>query len=72
MKPMVEDTVLRGSARSRAATSTSRTRSRRSGISESGLDELVAGIVSPNEGRVSFRASFPEVSVRVVVRGQPD
>jgi nicotinamide-nucleotide amidase len=40
------------------------------GVSESGLDEMVAGVVDPSEGRVSFRASFPEVSVRVVVHGQ--
>ena len=42
------------------------------GVTESGLDELVAGVVDPAEGRVSFRASFPEVSVRVVVHGEPD
>ena len=42
------------------------------GITESGLDELVAGAVDPSEGRVSFRASFPEVSLRVVVHGPPD
>src|SRR5262249_56355382 len=41
------------------------------GVTESGLDELVAGVVAPAEGRVSFRASFPEVSVRVVVHGEP-
>src|SRR5262249_14298096 len=41
------------------------------GVTESGLDELVAGIVDSKEGRVSFRASFPEVSVRVVVQGEP-
>ena len=40
-------------------------------MTESGLDELVAGVVDPAEGRVSFRASFPEVSVRVVVHGEP-
>jgi nicotinamide-nucleotide amidase len=37
------------------------------GISESGLDEGIAGI--PGEGRWQFRANFPEVSVRVSVRG---
>src|SRR5262249_58743978 len=41
------------------------------GVTESGLDELVAGIVDPTEGRVSFRASFPEVSVRIVAHGEP-
>jgi nicotinamide-nucleotide amidase len=42
------------------------------GLSESALDERMAGVVDPAEGRVSFRASFPEVSVRVVVRGAAD
>ena len=40
------------------------------GLSESRLDELVAGAVEPDEGRVSFRASFPEISLRVVVHGE--
>ena len=37
------------------------------GISESALDELVAGAVDPAEGRVAFRAAFPQISVRVTV-----
>ena len=41
------------------------------GLSESRLDELVAGVVDPAEGRLSFRASFPEISLRVVVHGEP-
>ena len=41
------------------------------GLTESGLDEMVAGAVDPAEGRVSFRASFPEISLRVVVHGRP-
>lgn len=40
------------------------------GISESGLDELVTGIIAPDEGRVSFRASFPQISLRIAVRGR--
>lgn len=42
------------------------------GISESALDELVAGAVGPNEARVAFRAAFPHISVRITVRGRPD
>src|SRR5204863_53104 len=42
------------------------------GLTESGLDEMVAGAIDPSEGRVSFRASFPEISLRVVVHGRPD
>ncbi len=42
------------------------------GISESGLDELVSGTISEEEGKVAFRASFPQISVRVTVRGTAD
>jgi nicotinamide-nucleotide amidase len=42
------------------------------GISESALDELVAGAVDPSEGRVAFRAAFPQISVRVTVHAPPD
>jgi nicotinamide-nucleotide amidase len=42
------------------------------GISESGLDDLVAGAVGPDEARVAFRAAFPQISVRVTVSGRPD
>src|SRR5437667_3178489 len=30
-----------------------------------------AGLVEPAEARVSFRASFPEISLRIVVHGEP-
>jgi nicotinamide-nucleotide amidase len=40
------------------------------GLSESGLDELVRGAVDPAEARVSFRASFPEISVRLRATGR--
>jgi nicotinamide-nucleotide amidase len=39
------------------------------GMSESAVDEAVEGLVDPAEGRVSFRASFPIISVRLVVAG---
>src|SRR5262249_1048180 len=42
------------------------------GISESALDELVAGCVAPEEGRIAFRAAFPQISVRLTVHGPPD
>lgn len=41
------------------------------GISESALDELVAGAVEPSEGRIAFRAAFPQISVRVTVHAPP-
>ncbi len=42
------------------------------GMSESGLDEAVAGLIEPDEGRVAFRASFPQIAVRITVVGNPD
>ena len=41
------------------------------GASESALDELMAGAVAADEARVSFRAAFPQISVRITVRGRP-
>jgi len=39
------------------------------GASESGLDEMMKDAIAPAEGRLSFRAAFPQISVRVTVRG---
>ena len=72
MKPMVEDTVIPWIRGLRGGDVYLAHVFQTFGISESGLDELVAGVVDPAEGRVSFRASFPEVSVRVAVHGAPD
>ena len=41
------------------------------GISESGLDQEVAGLIKADEARVAFRASFPQISLRVTVVGKP-
>jgi len=72
MKPMMEDMVLPwlDGLRGSHVVYVART-FQTFGLTESGLDELVAGAIDPSEGRVSFRASFPEVSVRVVVHGPP-
>jgi nicotinamide-nucleotide amidase len=40
------------------------------GMSESAMDEALAGAIDPRAGRMSFRASFPQVSVRVSVTGK--
>jgi nicotinamide-nucleotide amidase len=42
------------------------------GASESALDEMMKGAISPDEGRLSFRAAFPQISVRVTAHGSPD
>jgi nicotinamide-nucleotide amidase len=72
MKPMIEETVLPWLRAERGGAVYLARVFQTFGITESGLDELVAGVVDPAEGRVSFRASFPEVSMRVVVHGAPD
>jgi nicotinamide-nucleotide amidase len=72
MKPMMDETVLPWLRAQQGNDVYLAHTFQTFGISESGLDELVAGVVDAGEGRVSFRASFPEVSVRVVVHGKPD
>lgn len=72
MKPMMEETVLPWLREMRGGGDVFLTRTFQTfGISESGLDELVAGIVREEEGRLAFRASFPQISLRVTVRGNP-
>ncbi len=72
MKPMMEETVLPWLVGLRGGDDVYLARTFQTfGLTESGLDEMVAGAVDPAEGRVSFRASFPEVSLRVVVHGPP-
>ena len=72
MKPMMEDTVLPWLRALHGGAETYATRVFQTfGLTESGLDELVAGAVDPSEARLSFRASFPEISLREVVRGRP-
>jgi nicotinamide-nucleotide amidase len=67
MKPMLTETVLPWLAELIGASQVGHRTFQTFGISESGLDEVIAGI--PGDGRWSFRANFPEVSVRVTVRG---
>lgn len=70
MKPMMEETVLPWLREMRGGGDVFLTRTFQTfGISESGLDELVAGTVSEDEGRLAFRANFPQISMRVTVHG---
>jgi nicotinamide-nucleotide amidase len=72
MKPMMEETVLPWLREMRGDGDVFLTRTFQTfGISESGLDEAVKGAVSEEEGRLAFRASFPQISMRVTVRGKP-
>ncbi|RMF24776.1 MAG: competence/damage-inducible protein A [Deltaproteobacteria bacterium] len=42
------------------------------GMSESAVDEALRDLIDPSEGRVAFRASFPQISVRLTVTGNEE
>jgi nicotinamide-nucleotide amidase len=42
------------------------------GLTESALDESLAGLIPPGEGRLAFRAAFPRIQARVTVSGPTD
>lgn len=70
MKPMMEEHVLPWLQQERGGDDVYRSHAFQTfGISESALDELVAGCVGPDEGRLAFRAAFPQISVRLTVHG---
>lgn len=72
MKPMMEETVIPWLVANRGADTIFAVRVFQTfGISESGLDEEVAGLIAPEEGRVAFRASFPQISLRITVEDRP-
>jgi nicotinamide-nucleotide amidase len=72
MKPMMEEQVIPWLVDSRGHDKVHVSQTFQTyGISESGLDEAVAGLIKPEEARVSFRASFPQISLRVAVEGRP-
>jgi len=41
------------------------------GLTESRLDEMLAGVVSADEARLAFRAAFPRIQARLTVSGTP-
>lgn len=72
MKPMIEEQVLPWLQQARGSNEVYLSHTFQTfGISESALDELVAGSVAPAEGRIAFRAAFPQISVRLTVHGPP-
>ena len=72
MKPMMENWVVPWLARNRGTNKVFAVKIFQTfGISESGLDQAVAGLIKPEEGRVAFRASFPQISMRITVEGEP-
>jgi nicotinamide-nucleotide amidase len=72
MKPMIEEQVLPWLQEARGGKEIYVSHVFQTfGISESALDELVAGCVTADEGRIAFRAAFPQISVRLTVHGPP-
>lgn len=72
MKPMMENWVVPWLAKNRGTNKIFAVKIFQTfGISESGLDQAVAGLIKPEEGRVAFRASFPQISMRITVEGEP-
>jgi nicotinamide-nucleotide amidase len=72
MKPMMENWVIPWIRANRGTDKIFAVRTFQTfGISESALDEAVAGLIKPEEGRVAFRASFPQISLRITVEGAP-
>jgi nicotinamide-nucleotide amidase len=71
MRAMVRDTLVPWvAARQPDTRFASRTFST-FGLPESKLDELLTGVVSPDEARLAFRAAFPRIQARLTVRGAP-
>lgn len=72
MKPMMENWVIPWIRQNRGTDKVFAVRIFQTfGISESGLDEAVSGLIKPDEARVAFRASFPQISLRITVEGAP-
>jgi len=72
MKPMMENWVVPWLGKNRGTNKVFAVRIFQTfGISESGLDQAVLGLITPEEGRVAFRASFPQISMRITVEGEP-
>jgi nicotinamide-nucleotide amidase len=68
MKPMMENEVIPWLRLNRGSDKVFATRIFQTfGISESGLDQEVAGLIKPEEAKVGFRASFPQISMKVMV-----
>ena len=73
MKPMLEEQIIPWLEKNRGTNEVYLSHVFQTfGISESALDELVAGCVSAEEGRIAFRAAFPQISVRLTVHGAPE
>lgn len=69
MEAMLRETVLPWVARASGAGGVSVAPFKIHGLTESKLDDLVQPIALPPEARLSFRAHFPDLTLRLTVRG---
>ncbi|MGH7823544.1 MAG: CinA family nicotinamide mononucleotide deamidase-related protein, partial [Candidatus Binatia bacterium] len=73
MKPMMEDTVLPWIRSLDETGLVYRSHVFQTfGASESALDEMLKDAIRPDEAKLSFRAAFPQISVRVTVRDRAE
>lgn len=73
MKPMFDDRVVPWIRELRGTDHVIAVRTFQTfGMSESALDEAVNEVIRPDEARVGFRASFPMISVKLLVRDVPE
>jgi competence/damage-inducible protein CinA-like protein len=72
MKPMMENWVVPWMRKNRGSDKVIAMRIFQTfGMSESALDEAVTGVIKPGEAKVGLRASFPQISLRLTVEGDP-
>src|SRR6202023_85873 len=72
MKPMMENTVIPWISANRGTDQVYAVKIFQTfGMSESALDEAVTGLIKPEEAKVGFRASFPQISMKVMVEDVP-
>lgn len=73
MKPMFDDRVVPWIRELRGTSDVIAVRTFQTfGMSESALDEAVNKVIRPEDARVGFRASFPMISVKLLVRDVPE
>src|SRR5271165_3075378 len=72
MKPMMEETVIPWIEANRGRDTVFAIRVFQTfGMSESALDEAVTPLIKPQEAKVGYRASFPQISVKLMVEDRP-
>lgn len=69
MEAMLKETVLPWVAAASGAAEVSVATFKINGLTESKLDDLVKSVTLPPEGRLSFRAHFPDLTLKLTVRG---